>query len=296
MSKNLSDAKFWLQDSESYMKNFRQRSLVSFNNKLEKFIDDCLEAHSDSAKLKLWHCFQGSASLCHEISLQLTHSYLNGNWHEYLVFRKLMIVMHDKIFEWISQIDRHEKNEYSFETMSIGMINHSVLPLVLGGNRLDSLPAFIKLLANPIGRSTPFRPDLTETFELMVNHKLNKSVLPVIERFEVEGVYEHLAWRYKYCVKASNGVDFGLALVPDELIAYHLMRESEVEQRLLIDEHFVKIQQALDAIRNEKTRGLAIPKLVEALTQLSIVEKLAYETLEVDVNPWMIELTNPESN
>ncbi|MDZ7903645.1 MAG: hypothetical protein U5L01_14355 [Rheinheimera sp.] len=172
--------------------------------------------------------------------------------------------MHDKIFEWISQIDRHEKNDYSFETMSIGMINHSVAPLVLGGeNRLDSLPAFIKLLANPIGRSTPFRPDLTETFELMVNHKLNKSVLPVIERFEVEGVYEHLAWRYKYCVKASNGVDFGLALVPEELIAYHWMRDSEVEQRLLIDETFLnKIQQALDAIRKSKRpRGVSYTQI-----------------------------------
>jgi len=296
MTKSQLKDNYWVTKSNSYMKHFHERCEVKFEEELQRYAEDCKEAEGDEPHLKLWQCFQGSSSLGHEISLQLAQFYLKDDWPNYLSHRTLMAVLYNKIVEWTLATDRHVKNDYALQTLSISMINQVVLPLLLGTNKTECLPTFQFFLEKPVGTCTGFRPDLTETFKQMVGHKLANTPLPIIERFEVGAVYEYLSWRYKYCTKPSNEVDYALALIPEEMIAYHVMRGTDVDTSLLGDPQFVRMQAALNAIRNGEVAPLQPQLLIDALNQVSDLEKKAYQELGEKHIPLNELLAIPQSS
>lgn len=285
MTKTQSKNNCWVTESNSYMKEFKRRCEERFEDRLQQFIENCINSKTEVTHLKLWTCFQDSSFLGHEISLQLTQYYLKGDWPNYLAYRELIALLYNKIIEWALITDKHVKNDYAIQTLSISMINQVVLPLLLGTNKIECLPTFQFILAKPIGTCTGFRPDLTKIFQQMVEYKLANAPLPVIARFETEVIYDYLGWRYKYCIKPSNGTDFALALMPEELIAYHLMRGTDVDQSLLVDPQFERMQAALDAIRRGEAAPLQPPLLIDAMNQVSELEQQAYQELGEKITP-----------
>ncbi len=276
---------YWLIESNNYMKVFHQRLEGRFEDKLKKLIENCLKSKNEAPYLKLWTCFQDSSFVGNEITLLLAQLYHNEKWSEYLAYRYLLDAVYIKVFEWVLMAEKLQKDGVATEALSLGLINQVVLPLQLGAAKTESLPVFQSLLNNPVGTSTGFRPDLTETFKQMVDHKLSNTPLPVIDRFEASTVYEYLAWRYKYCIKPSNEVDFALALMPEELIAYHLMRRTNVDKSLLEDPQFVRMQAALDTIRNGNPAPLQPQLLIDALNHVSELEQQAYREIGEETTP-----------
>jgi hypothetical protein len=273
------DDKYWVVESKSYMKHFQERCKGQFEPQIHRFLSDCVKAKGDSPHFKLWTCFQSSCFLGTELNLQLTQFYLKGDWLNYLTYRQLIEKVYGKIFEWVSAVLPWDSDGVALKSLRLGLINQIVLPLVLSGDKTQSLSTFQVFLDNPAGTSTGFRPDLTEIFLLMVKHKLAQTALPPIERFEPGNVYEHLAWRYKYCLKPSNEVDYALALIPEELIAYHMMRGTNVDMSLLSDGNFKHMQTALDIIRHGEAGKLQVPLLIDALHQVSELEYSAYQEI-----------------
>lgn len=273
---------YWAVESKSYMKHFQSRCNDGIEQQLHWFLSDCENAKDEPPDLKLWTCFQSSSFVGTELTLLMTQFYLNGDWPNYLLYRKLVQNLYEKIVEWVLAVKPWDNHGNAFHSLQLGMVNQVVLPLLLGGDSTKSLPTFQLLLNNPLGTSTGFRPDLTETFSLMVKHKLEQTSLPIIERFEPENIYDYLAWRYRYCLKPSNEVDYALSLIPEELIAYHMMRGSSVDSNLLNDKHFIQLESALSAIRTGEVAHLDSSLLKEAINKVSELELSAYGEMGVE--------------